>query len=172
MRNAIITRALTFVAVSVLVLSQPSSIVHAADRDFSLIVDHIKRQYHTKPKSSFLMAFAGLAVKFARPAGVKSMKLAIFDDLGRVGEDSGLDEVLRTKLSGDWHPIVKVRSRKDGSETHIFTREAGKDFELLIVSIDGSDGTVLKAKVDPETLAKWVDEHEVMGHDWTHDEQR
>jgi hypothetical protein len=172
MRNAYFVRAITLAAVVSMIVTSSATIARAADRDFSAIVDHISRQYHTKPQHGFLMSLAGLASKFAHPAGVKSLRIAVFEDLDTGGVyDAGLEAVLRDGLSADWRSVVRVHSRKDGSQTYIYTRAVGPDFELLVVSVERTEATVLKAKVDPETLAKWVDDHDVMGASWDHHEK-
>src|SRR6185503_16128663 len=116
MRNALCARALSFVVVTCLLTMGSVSVARAADRDFKMIVEHIKRQYHTSPKRSFSIGLAGLFVKMARPAGVKSLKLAIFEDLGASSSPDGvaLDSVLSGSLAPDWNSIVRVDSRRDG----------------------------------------------------------
>ena len=67
MRNALFVRALTFAAVACLILSDSATIVRAADHDFSAIVAHISRQYHT---ISNWIACTYMATRFwARNAG-------------------------------------------------------------------------------------------------------
>jgi hypothetical protein len=164
MRNALSARTLTFFAVFCLAAASSVSVARAADRDFKLVVEHIKRQYHTSPKRMFAMGLAGFFVKVARPAGVKSIKLAVFENLDVQGapDADALDSVLDGGLGPTWNPIVRVSSRRDGEITRIFLREAGKDVELLIISIDRADATVLKAKVSPESLGRWMSNHDVL----------
>ena len=168
MRNAQVARGMAFVTVLFIIASSSTTIARAADRDFKLIVDHIKRHYHTNPKSSFALGIAGLFVKVAHPAGVKSMKLAVFEGLGEVGSNDGeaLDEVLRGGLSPTWRPVVKVSSRKDREQTRIFLRDSGDDFEMLLVTIDNDEATVLQAKVSPDTLGQWISQHDHDGGSW------
>ena len=158
MRNALCTRSATFALVLLVVLSS-SSVARAADKDFSLVVNHIKAHYHTKPHGGFLLGLAGLAVKMAHPDGIKSLKLAVFDEFeGPRATDASLDELLRTRLSAGWSPMVRVRSRSEGSEAYVYVRESGKDFEVLVVAISDDGGAVVQAKVDPTALMQIVND--------------
>jgi hypothetical protein len=154
-------RTATKLAVLCLVISTSVSVAHAADRDFAMIVNHIKRHYKASPTKSFSMGLAGLFVKMAHPAGVKSVQLAVFEDLGsqQTADPDALDDVLREGLGEGWNAVVRVSSRRDGELTRIFIRPVKNDFELLIVTIDGRDATVLKAKVSPESLGRWISNH-------------
>lgn len=56
--------------------------------DFGRIVHHIEASYHVHRNYRFLMGFAGIAVKFWHVGGVKSMKIAIFEDQHLDGTDT------------------------------------------------------------------------------------
>lgn len=139
-----------------LVLAIPSAVARAGDRDFDAVVSHIKTQYHAKQQGSFGLGLARLAVKFAHPAGVKSIKLAILENLSGAMDSTGLDNLLRDKLTQDWHPIVRVYSRKTREQTYVYLRPRGDDIELFVVNVDDEDATVIKARIDVDSIADFI----------------
>lgn len=139
-----------------LVMSTATAVVRAGDREFDAVVDHIRREYHGKKQGGFGLALARMAVHFAHPAGVKSIKLAIFEELSGPQNDAGLGQMLRSNLSSDWKPVVRIYSKKEREQTYVFLRPSGDDVELFVVAVDGEDATVVKAKVDPNAAADWI----------------
>jgi hypothetical protein len=139
-----------------LVMSTATAVVHAGDREFDAVVGHIKREYHGKKQGGFALGLAGFAIRFAHPAGVKSLKLAVFEQLSGTSDNAGLDAVLRDTLAEGWTPIVRVYSKKEREQTYVYLRPKGDDIELFIVSVDGEDATVVKAKVDVDAAADWL----------------
>jgi hypothetical protein len=139
-----------------LVLTIPSAVARAGDRDFDAVVGHIKKQYHAKQQGSFGLGLARLAVKFAHPAGVKSIKLAILENLSGAVDNAGLDAVLRANLTEEWQPLVRIYSRKNREQTYVYLRPRGEDIEFFVVNVDGEDATVVKARIDPDSVADWI----------------
>jgi len=130
----------------------------AADAEFSAIVNRLADQYQKRP-----MRFMGLidfVANRATPHGVSHLKMAIFDDVdsSRHPPDSELDRFIGQVVGGEFHPFVKVRSNRDGEQTFIYVREAGKSFEMLLVTVEPSDAVVLKMRLKSEAMAEWVDE--------------
>lgn len=145
----------TFLQILVLVLAAtvPSAVASAGDRDFDAVVTHIKNEYGAKKHS---MPFGvGFLVRMAHPAGVKRVKVAILDHLAGVG-DTRLDAVVRDALTPDWQPIVRVFSRKVREQTYVYLRPSGNDVEVFVVVVDDEEATVVKAMIDPESLADWL----------------
>ncbi|MGH9571254.1 MAG: hypothetical protein ACRD4F_16535, partial [Candidatus Angelobacter sp.] len=126
----------------------------------------------------FLMGCAGLVVKFWHVGGVKSLKLAIFEDqhLQAAGVrdaagaqdgagardaadvDRKLDEIVQSAGHG-WQPLVRSYSRHSGDHTYIYAQEAGKDLKLLLVNVESSEAEVIQVKVDPQRLDQFIDEN-------------
>ncbi|MGH9571184.1 MAG: hypothetical protein ACRD4F_16175, partial [Candidatus Angelobacter sp.] len=148
--------------------------VHADD--FGNIVHQIEAGYHVHRSHRFLMGCAGLVVKFWHVGGVKSLKLAIFEDQhlqaagardaagaqdGAVVQDAAqdaaadvdrkLDEIVQRAGHG-WQPVVRSFSRHSGDRTYIYAQEAGKDLKLLLVNVESSEAEVIQVKVDPQRL--------------------
>jgi len=55
-----------------------------------------------------------------------------------------------------WGPMFQMQNH-DGTRAYIYTRPKGNDVELMVVNFSQRDATVVQTKVDPKTLAKWVE---------------
>jgi hypothetical protein len=42
----------------------------------------------------------------------------------------------------------------------VFVRPSGSDFEVLVVTVDDEEATVIKATVDPKAVGSWMKELE------------
>ncbi len=139
----------------VLVASVPAS---AGDAGFSAIVNRLAEHYHQRP--AHLMGLAAFVANRAHPEGVHNLKLAVFEDLDPnlqpPGEDFGA--FVERVVGPEWRPFVRVRSRRDGETTYIYTRDAGKRVEFLIVTLEQTEATVTRFQLDPAAMAKWVDD--------------
>lgn len=139
--------------------------VSAKDGEFDRVVKQLKTQYRAKRKSIPFLGLANFAVKIVRPAGVKSFKLAIFEDQDFSDKpgDPQLSTVVRGALTTAWHPLVRVYSPRDGDQTYVYLREAGKDVKLLIVNVEPREAVVVQVKVNLQTLIKWMQKPERIG---------
>ena len=138
--------------------------VSARDRDFEMVVNQIKSSYRAKRTRIPFLGLAGFAVKVVRPAGVKSFSLAVFEELDVTGkEEAALSRLMRQTLSQEWRPLVRVHSRRDNEQTYIYAREAGDNLKLMIVTIEQREATVIRVKLNPQALAKWMENPKIMG---------
>jgi hypothetical protein len=142
------------VALALVVAALPA-VAAAGDKEFDAVVRHIQTQYHAKKQDS-LPFIARVALKFVHPAGVKSFKLTTLEQISGASGDAGLGAVVREKLSDDWHPLVRIYSRKEREQTYVYMRESGRDVELFVVTVDDEQATVVKAKLDVDSLADFV----------------
>lgn len=128
--------------------------------DFGKIVRHIEASYHVHRNHRSIMGFAGLVVKFWHPGGVKSFKAAVFEDQRLLQDepDGRLDEIVQSASKHGWQPIVKSYSRRSGEHSYIYVQTQGKDIRMLIVSVEPNEAAVLQLKLDPDKLAKYMDE--------------
>jgi hypothetical protein len=94
---------------------------------------------------------------------VKSFKLAVFEDVTRGGDVSGLGEAVGRSLGPGWRPLVRVRAGRGAEQTHVYIREAGDNLKLMIVTLDGDQATVIRAKVNPEALARFARDPKLLG---------
>jgi hypothetical protein len=154
MRHRRLLQALILIAA----LGATAAPAGAKDREFSLISDCIKQQYKGKQRHSLLLKLASFPLRFAHPAGLRKIKLAVFEDLDPAGETGRpeLGATLREGLGRDWRPVVQRYSRLSGEQTYIYSRGAGESVELLIVTIGENEATVLKAKIDPRKFLPMI----------------
>lgn len=149
--------------------------VRAEDKEFAPIINQLQLQYKAKHRKVPMMGLANLAVKLVRPAGVKSFKLAIFEDLqfDETKNNFELSSFVRQTLSNEWKPLVRVNSRLTREQTHIYVKGDGnKDLRLMIVNVDGSDAVVVRVRINPNTLVKWMDNPKIMGISLTSKNER
>jgi len=129
--------------------------------DFGNIVHHIEASYHVHRNHRFLFAFAGLVVRFWHVAGVKSMKMAYFENqhLDGTDTDKKLDEIVARAGKSGWQPMVRSVSRRSGEHVYIYAQNAGKDLKLLVVNVEPEEAEVIQVKVDPKRLEEFIDEN-------------
>ncbi|HLJ85890.1 MAG TPA: hypothetical protein VKZ53_03655 [Candidatus Angelobacter sp.] len=144
----------------------------AGDKTFDNVVHHIESHYHAHRTAGFLMGFAGLTVKFWHPAGVKNLKMALFDDRQflKAEEDTQFDDVVRSALDEGWQPVVHTHSLRSGDHTYIYAHPEGKEMKLLMVVLDPGDAVVMQVRINTDQLSKFVKDHERHGYQY-HDRQ-
>ena len=131
--------------------------------DFDAVVRNVKAACGGRRVRIPFLGLASFATKVVRPAGVKSFKLAVFEDLERAGDAARLGAAVSQALGPEWRPLVRARSRREGGQAHVYVREAGDDLKLMIVTIDGDQATVIRAKVNPEALARFARDPKLLG---------
>ena len=94
-----------------------------------------------------------------------SVRLVVFEDQDFSRPAAGVPfmSTLRATLPAEWSPLVQLLSPGDHEQTYVYMREAGEKFKLLVVHIGRRDAAVLEVKLRPETLAKLIQDPEVMG---------
>jgi hypothetical protein len=158
------TRARSWTVFTTLMLvSVFSSPVAARADDFDAVVRNVRAACGGRKVGIPFLGLARFATKFVRPAGVKSFKLAVFEDLTRAGDVSGLGAAIRQALGPEWRPLVRVRSGRGAEQTHVYVRDAGDNLKLMIVTLAGDQATVIRVKVNPEALAKFARDPKVLG---------
>lgn len=131
--------------------------------DFDAVVRNVRAACGGRKVRIPLLGLAGFATRIVRPAGVKSFKLAVFEDVTRAGDVSALGAAIRRSLGPEWRPLVRVRSGRGAEQTHVYVRDAGDNLKLMIVTLGGEQATVIRAKVSPEALAKFARDPKVLG---------
>jgi len=162
-RKLFIHTLVALVITATLLAATPQA-VKADDPEFDAITKHLKLFYQARRVSIPFLGLANFFVRVVRPAGVKSFKVAIFEDLNFTPgkTDAELGEIMRTALSPEWHSLVRIRSR-DGEQTYIYAREAGENIKLMVVTIDRSDAVVARVKVSPKRLSEFLNNPKILG---------
>jgi len=81
----------------------------------------------------------------------------------RSGDVSGLGAAIGQSLGPEWRPLVRVRSGRGAEQTHVYVKDAGDDLKLMIVTLGGEQATVIRAKVNPEALARFARDPKILG---------
>lgn len=133
-----------------------------ASDDFGNIVHHIEARYHVHRNHRFILGFAGFVVKFWHVAGVKNVKIALFENQRFAGSasDAELDEIVQAAGGSGWQPMVRSYSRRSGEHNYVYARYLGKDLQLLVVNLEPSEAVVVQVKVDPDKLFQFIDREE------------
>jgi hypothetical protein len=155
---------LVLVAATLLSLSFTTT-ARAEDREFNAISTHLKARYQAKRKRIPFLGLASFALKIVRPAGVKSIKLMMFEELNNPGHSghAELHAVIRQALDEQWQPLVRVSSRRAGEQMFVYARQEGQDVKLMVVSLQETEAFIARVKLDPATLAKWMEKPELLG---------
>ena len=133
----------------------------AADREFKDIVRAISDEYHTKPLHIPLFGLVNTVVFVARPGGAKQLDLAVFEDLDTgSGGTVAFSERLRTIVGRSWQPFVHISSRHNGREetTLIYMRPEGRDWKMLITTLEPHEATVVELKLSIDSVRRWMDD--------------
>jgi hypothetical protein len=158
------------VAMTLLLLISPFAVSTAeakssgGGKEYKLIVSHLKTKYKAKKVRIPFLWLARVAVSVVRPAGVKSFNVTLFEDLkfSRETLDEEMQSALKNSFSGDWNSILRVRSR-EGEQVYMYMREAGKSVKLTVVTIDKAQAAVIRATVNPEKLAEFINDPKIFG---------
>ena len=148
----------------VIVLTGFHSTARAKDPAFEAIAKHLKLQYKARRRSVPFMGLAKFAVKVIHPAGVKSIKVAIFENLDHAPAAGSheLSDIMRNTLSAEWQPLVRLRSR-DGEQMYVYATDEGESVKLLVINIDGSDALVARVELSPEKLQAFLENPRILG---------
>ncbi len=148
----------TGVYILLMLASGARATAFARDCQFDAIVREIAARYHRRP-----MRFMGL-VSFianrARPEGIHNIRFAVFEGLDTSANPPGSDfaEFVARAAGPEFHPFVRVESRRDGEYTQVFARPVEEDFELLIVCVERHEATVMRMRLNPERMSEWEDD--------------
>ena len=150
-----------FIAVVLVAFSTP---VQAKDDDFKSVVKMIEQFYGVKHVGIPFLARAGMKVattaarikdgEAKRIAEAGSIKLAVFEN-----QDFNADFVkFRASLNGalnlTWIPVIQTLSATTQEQTYIFLRSAGDKFNVLVITIEPRDATVVQVTLSPKNLAR------------------
>lgn len=149
---------------SLLIFTFAPTSANASGKEYQAIVSHLKTKYKAKKVKIPFMWLARFAVGVARPAGVKSFSVTLFEDLKFSGEtlDMEMQAAMRNSFSADWSPIFHVRSREN-QQVYMYMREAGGSVKIALVTIDKNQAAVIRATFSPEKLAEFINDPKIFG---------
>ena len=157
-----------------LALALPSPV--RADRDgFSDAVKTIEQFYHVKHQNIPILARAGMKAaktaakihggEYRKLAEAGSVRVAFFEDqkFDSHGQIASFKGAMQNTLAADWSALVQTLAPKTEEQTYVYIRDAGKDFHVLIITIEKTEGTVVQATVAPQILAELLKSPDEMG---------
>jgi hypothetical protein len=150
------------VAVALLLVLSVAGVVRAKGDDFNSVVKMIEQFYGVKHEDIPFLAKAGMtAARTAarikggtvkRLAEAGSIKLAVFEDQRFAGELPKFRSTLNAALNETWSPLVQTLSATDQEQTYVYLRESGDKFNVLVITIEPRDATVVQVTLSPENL--------------------
>jgi hypothetical protein len=159
-----------FIAVALVAFSTP---VEAKDDDFKSVVKMIEQFYGVKHQGIPFLARAGMKVattaarikggEAKRIAEAGSIKLAMFEDQNFDGDFIKFRASLNAALNLTWSPIIQTLAAKDEEQTYIFLRSAGEKFNVLVITIEPREATVVQVTLSPKNLAQLLKDPEGTG---------
>src|ERR1700737_190446 len=137
-----------------------------ADRDgFNDAVKVIEQFYHVRHQSIPLLARAGVKAvrtatkirggEYKKLAEAGSVRVAFFEDqtFNSHGQIASFKTAMQTALAAEWSALVQTLAPKNEEQTYVYLRDAGKNFHVLVITIEKNEATVVQATVAPKVLA-------------------
>ena len=162
----------TGILVVALVLTA-ANVTPAKGDDFNSVVKMIEQFYRVKHEGIPFLAKAGMkaATTAARIKGGEakriaeagSIKLAVFEDQNFKGNVIKFRSSLNEALNITWMPLIQTISATDEEQVYIFLKDAGDKFDVLVITIDQRDATVVQVTLSPKNLALLLKDPEGTG---------
>lgn len=163
--------AATILAIAIVLTT--ANAVHAKGDDFNSVVKMIEQFYRVKHVGIPFLAKAGMkvATTAARIRGGQarqlaeagSIKLAVFEDQAFAGDIIKFRNSLNEALKVTWMPLVQTLSVPNEEQVYIFLKEAGDKFDVLVITIEQRDATVVQVTLSPKNLALLLKDPEGTG---------
>ena len=142
---------------------------------FNDVVKAIEQFYHVKHQSIPFLARAGMKTvttaakikggEWKKLAEAGSFRVVFFEDqsFDSRGQIASFKASVQKALGAEWSTLVQTLSPKDEQQTHVFVRQVGPKFHVLVIEIDRRDATVVQATLKPEVLAELLKDPAEMG---------
>src|SRR5262245_33087430 len=129
----------------------------ASDDPYASVVKQLERDHHAKRTKIPFLGLGNFVLKFWHPAGVKNVKVAIFQDQQLYDEKgTKLDAILQKAAASDWRPMLREFSRRDSHWTYIYYANPQKDTKVLVVTVDRQNAVVAEVKFEPAKLLEFI----------------
>jgi hypothetical protein len=155
------TRIKGFAALS-LAIVLPAAVVQAKGDDFKSVVKLIEQFYGVKHQGISFLAKAGMKVSTTaarikggtakRLAEAGSIKVAFFEDQTFDGEFTKFRSSLNTALNQTWTPLIQTLSATTEEQTYIFVRESDEKYNVLVITIEQREATVVQVTLSPKNF--------------------
>ena len=167
-------RTLTTFLAAVLALSM-TTLARAEHDGFSDAVKLIEHFYHVKHQNIPLLARAGIKAgktaakirggEYKQIAEAGSVRVAFFEEqtFDSRGQIANFKIEIQRTLADEWSALVQTLAPKTEEQTYVYARDAGKNFHVLIITIERSEATVVEATVAPQILAQLLRDPDQIG---------
>ncbi len=135
--------------------------VAAKPDPYKTMVNHLKKRYLAKQmRLPPIMGLVSFGARLYTKGAVKGLKVAIFTEQNftEMIQDAGFESVFKS-FDASWSPMIRFYSRKQMQRTYLYAKEAGKDFQVMITTMQPDSAVVLTVKVNPAQLAKFIEKH-------------
>ena len=149
------------------------TVVHAKGDDFNSVVKMIEEFYRVKHVGIPFLAKAGMKVattaarirggQARRIAEAGSIKLAVFENQDFNGDFTKFRASLNGSLNATWMPLIQTLSAAGEEQTYIFLKDGGDKTNVLVVTIDDRDATVVQVTLSQKNLALLLKDPEGTG---------
>ena len=140
----------------------PLVVVEAKGDDFNSVVKLIEKFYGVKHQGIPFLAKAGMKVATTaarirggtakRLAEAGSVKVAYFEDQAFDKEFTRFRAALNAALNETWTPLLQTVSTTDEEQVYIFIRDAGDKYNVLVITIERREATVVQVTLSPKNL--------------------
>jgi hypothetical protein len=161
------------IVIAILLTTFLSTAAHAKDEDFNSVVKMIEQFYRVRHEGIPFLAKAGMKVattaarikggEAKRIAEAGSIKVAVFEDQEFGGDFIKFRASLNDALNTTWIPLVQALSATSREQTYIFLRSAGDKFNVLVITIEERDATVVQVTLSEKNLALLLKDPEGTG---------
>jgi len=141
--------------------------------DFNSVVKMIEQFYRVKHVGLPFLAKAGMKIgttaarikggQARRIAEAGSIKLAVFEDQDFNGNFAKFRASLNEALNATWMPLIQTLSPQDQEQVYIFLRDSGEKINVLVITIEQRDATVVQVTLSPKNLALLLKDPEGTG---------
>jgi hypothetical protein len=162
----------TWILVVAMILTMANA-AQAKGDDFNSVVKMIEQFYRVKHEGIPFLAKAGMKVgttaarikggQARRFAEAGSIKLAVFEDQDFNGDFTKFRASLNEALNATWMPLIQTLSAQDEEQVYVFLKDAGDKFNVLVITIEQRDATVVQVTLSPKNLALLLKDPEGTG---------
>ena len=152
-----------FITIMLLATLTSTTVVHAKGDDFNSVVKMIEQFYRVKHEGIPFLAKTGMKVattaarikggEAKRLAEAGSIKLAVFEDQNFAGDFTKFRTSLNDALNVTWMPLIQTLSAKNEEQVYIFLKSTGEKYDVLVVTIEQRDATVVQVTLSSKNLA-------------------
>ncbi|MGC1782912.1 MAG: hypothetical protein WA708_10370 [Acidobacteriaceae bacterium] len=127
----------------------------ASNNDFDAVVSGVEQRYSVHAQQVPLMGIISLCARATTLGGVKGMRIAEFDHVGKL-DVRGLDSLMQSELGAQWQPMVTDRSDKRAELSVIFVRPAEDSMQMMIADYEHGELDVVRMELNGAALARWM----------------